>query len=977
MVELSAIVAIAATVGAVFIVVSVVSIVVWVRHRKERHALALLGFKSKDGCYTKGLQSFPVDTLTELSQAEGSVLRTHGQLPYGKPTEWGQITSRESLLRPTSNSGSSFPLTEKARSLRHSLSRSRSKRLSRSSHKRFSSLATLGESSHLPSPPPKASISKEDVPLSAVEGILELPAERTPTQTPDPNDDEDRGFHLGMRPISNAWPLAGPKEPSGPWCASDEDSPHAFDPRPMMFEDSPRRLRGVSIASQTAGIMPGHSIPPPPPPAAYPPDRFSYARNDSVARMSNMSLDTTNSSILDEGRPNPWAANSSFVDDNQQSPWGPTASLNDNRPNPWASTTSVTDNSRPNPWANTTSNDSRPNPWASTTSVMDNSRPNPWANTTITGHGHPGTTWGVESQFSQRGFPSGGTFVPYSAADVGIENGRRSFITTNTSIPPMHNFPVRSSSTTEPRHKPVPVSPRRSMTTYHRSEASLDREVAELRRTDSLCADIPPSRHVSLRSGTPVGRRMNYSGSQMSLASQSSLVQTNTLHGNQETNIDPFYVGAPGSGTLFQPVESPSRAAKTSRPSSHLEQTNLSSKTAPPSAMKGGNSQRMVKGHRRQNGVHVHINPPMTFGPTPTVEEEPDDFDDKMEELDLRESAINEPPKPPPTLPPTPMGSNSSRRGKYGSRNGNGKPSVFGSLGPLVEEPNVPTGYESPFNKRNHIPSVSVPKKPSIRDSCNLPELLTSLPPSYNGTGSGLSHTPSPKRFAPLWELSGAPSPSHENFPGTGSPRRSGVKGPRNQPQATALRSHSTRVPSTSSDQLLNSPLGDPSRLPLMSSITGTEGSDWRRSTSSLHRTKTNASDSESRRSRNSLASVDKDLGPIGPSSGIFGARRSSLMRNPVTIFEDGDRTPTNSKMLPPVGTFSTPKTSPTHGKTNGPRAMLSKQAFPPRTSNVYGLPTPTSPQRGFATPKRKSMGLGIGTATPGSLYDGDGFLRE
>ncbi|KAJ5354087.1 hypothetical protein N7541_006651 [Penicillium brevicompactum] len=937
MVELSAIVAIAATVGAVFIVVSVVSIVVWVRHRKERHALALLGFKSKDGCYTKGLQSFPVDTLTELSQAEGSVLRTHGQLPYGKPTEWGQITSRESLLRPTSNSGSSFPLTEKARSLRHSLSRSRSKRLSRSSHKRFSSLATLGESSHLPSPPPKASISKEDVPLSAVEGILELPAERTPTQTPDPND-EDRGFHLGMRPISNAWPLAGPKEPSGPWCASDEDSPHAFDPRPMIFEDSPRRLRGVSIASQTAGIMPGHSIPPPPPPAAYPPDRFSYARNDSVARMSNMSLDTTNSSILDEGRPNPWAANSSFVDDNQQSPWGPTASLNDNRPNPWASTTSVTDNSRPNPWA-------------STTSVMENSRPNPWANTTITGHGHPGTTWGVESQFSQRGFPSGGTFVPYSAADVGIENGRRSFITTNTSIPPMHNFPVRSSSTTEPRHKPVPVSPRRSMTTYHRSEASLDREVAELRRTDSLCADIPPSRHVSLRSGTPVGRRMNYSGSQMSLASQSSLVQTNTFHGNQETNIDPFYVGAPGSGTLFQPVESPSRAAKTSRPSSHLEQTNLSSKTALPSAMKGGNSQRMVKGHRRQNGVHVHINPPMTFGPTPTVEEEPDDFDDKMEELDLRESAINEPPKPPPTLPPTPMGSNSSRRGKYGSRNGNGKPSVFGSLGPLVEEPNLPTGYESPFNKRNHIPSVSVPKKPSIRDSCNLPELLTSLPPSYNGTGSGLSHTPFSQTIRPAMGAFWSPVAKPRELPRYWQPTPIWSEG---STQSTP--GHRTAKPLYSrAFNILRSTPEQSSR-------------DWRRSTSSLHRIKTNASDCESRRSRDSIASVDKDLGPIGPSSGIFGARRSSLMRNPVTIFED-DASP-GWHILYPQGL-----TNPWEDQ--WPSRHAKQTSFPPRTSNVYGLPTPTSPQRGFATPKRKSMGLGIGTATPGSLYDGDGFLRE
>lgn len=929
MIELSAIVAVAATCGAVFIVVSVVSIVVWVRHRKERHVLGLLGFRPKHGQRTKGLQSFPVDTLTELSRAEGSVLRAHGQLPYGKPTEWGQLTSRESLLRPTSTSDSSFPLTEKARSLRHSLSRARSKRLSRSSHKRLSSLATLSESNHLPSPPPKASISKEDVPLSAVEGILELPAERTPTQTPDPNNshhDDSTGFHLGMRPVSTAWPLTGRKEPSGFWSASDEDSLYTFDPQPMMFEESARRLRGVSIASQTAGNMPGHAAPPPPPPGNYPPDRFSYARNDSVARLSSMSLDTTNSSILDDGRPNNWGAQSSFLDDNQQSPWGPSRCLPEN---------------------------ARPDPWAANPSVVDYSRPG---------------IWSPESDLIARGFPSGGTFVPFSAADVGVKDGRRSYISTNTSMPPMHNFPVRSSSTTEPRHKPVSVSPRRSMTTCHRSDASLDRDVAEIRRTDSLCSSNPPSRHASLRSWT--SGRMNYSGSQMSLASQSSLFQNNTLHENQETDYDPFYVGTPGNGTLFHHVESPKRPVTTYRHPSPLEKTG-STKALPPSALKGGNSQRKSKGHRRQNCVRISINNPMAFGPT--VEEEPEDFD-KMEELDLRESAINNPKKPPPTLAPTTVKQNSSRRGKYGSRNG--KPPVFTSLDPLVEEPVLPTSYESPFNKKNHISSAPVSKKPSLRDSCNLPELVTSLPPSSKGTGSGLTHTPSPERIATRWELPGTPSQSYENYAGAGSPRRSGVKGPRNQPQATNVRGHSNLVNSTSSDQLLDSPLGDPSRLPLMSSITGTEGSDWRRSTASPHRTRTDASDGTSLRSRDSLKTVDKDLGPIGPSE-IFGARRSSLVGKHVAIFEDGDRTPTGSKVMSPVGTLSTPETSPGRGKTNGPRPMLNSQILPPRTSTFWGLPTPTSPQRGFATPKRKSMGLGIGTATPGSLYDGDGFLRE
>jgi hypothetical protein len=880
MLGLSAVVAIAASGAAIFIVVSVVSIVVWVRYRKERHALALLGFKQKEGQYTRRFQSLPADTLTELSQAEGSVLRTHGQLPYGKPSEWGQLTSRESLLRPKHDSESSFPLTEKARSLRHSLSRSRSKRLSRSSHKRMSSLATLGESDYLPSPPPKGSISKEDVPLSAVEGVLELPAERTPTQTPDPNED-DKGFHLGMRPVSPGWPLRSQRERSGIFNVSEEhDSPHPFDPPPMHFDESPQRLRGGSIASQTAGMMPGHTIPPPPP-TAFPPDRFSYARNDSVARLSSMSLDTTNSSILDDGRNGPRSA---------------------------------------------------------------------------------------DTDFTSPVFPSGGTFVPYSAADVGVKDGRRSFIATNTSISPMHNFPMRSSSTTEPRQKSASVSPRRSMTTSRHSGASSDTFNIAPRRTDSLSSSNPPSRHASLRSGTPVGRLgyqnpntpdWRFSGSQMSFVPHSSQFQNNTVYEDEEIENDPFYVGSPGSGTLFHPIGSPSNAVNIPKPPSPMQRTSLSLKGILPSALKGGNSQR--KGHRRQNCVRISIHPPMTFGSSTfaaTVEEEPEGFD-KMEELDLRESIINSPAKPLPLLPPSTMSPSTSRRSKYGSRNG--KPPGLGSLGPLVEEPQ-PIYNDCPSKHKAHAPSVE--------NDRSLPELFTSLAPS---NGDCLSHTPSPERTPSVWELPEAPSPSYENAPSTGSPRRSAVKGPRTQPQYTAARSQSTRVASTSSDHHFSSPLGSPSRLPLVMSITGTEGSDWRRS-DSLQRNNTDASERSFRRNRDSISSLDNGLGPIGPSSGSY---RSSMVRDRVTIFEDAD-SPIKPTVLPPVGTFTTPESSPTRGKNSVPRSMPGTQYFPSHMSAHQAPPTPTSPRRGFmATPTNRSLGLGIGTATPGSLYDGDGFLRE
>lgn len=889
MLALPAVIAIAACGAAIFIALSVAGVVVWVRYRKERHTMRLMGFTQRPGRRSRALESYPVDTLTELSRAEGSVLRAHGQLPYGKPSEWGQLTSKESLYRPKSESVSSIPFTERARSLRHSLSRSRSKRLSRSSHKRMSSLGTLGalsESNQLPSPPSKSSISilKEDVPLSAVEGVLELPAERTPTQTPDPNED-DTGFHLGMKPVSPGWPFPS-RERSSLFPVSEDRNSSAFDSN---TEESPTRLRGGSIASQTAGMMPGHSIPPPPPPAAFPPDRFSYARNDSVMRLSSMSLDTTNSSILDDGRNGPRSAD--------------------------------TDRASPT-------------------------------------------------------FPSG-TFVPFSAADVGVKDGRRSFIATNTSIPPMHNFPVRSYSTTETRHKSESLSPRRSLTTHH-SGASIDRFGGAPRRTDSMSSSNPPSRHASLRSGTPVGR-LGYqhsapswrsSGSHMPSGPHGNQYQNSTGYDNGEMENDPFYVGSPGGGTLFHQVRSPGNSGNTSKPPSPMQRTSLSQNGNLTSALKGGNPQR--KGHRRQNCVRISIHPPMTFGSSmfsPTVEEEPEDFD-KMEELDLRETSINNPTKLLPSLPPTTASPlSSSRRSKYGSRHG--KPGL-GSLGPLVEEPLPPMYDDSPCKKRNRASSTVGANKPTFENNRALPELFTSLPMSH---GNSLTHTPSPERVPPVWEMSKTPFASHENSPAIGSPRRSAVKGPRNQPGVMPARRQSTCRPLTSHNTP-DSPLASPNRLPLVMSITGTEGSDWRRSTDSLQRAKTDAPNPSFRRDRVSISSLDNGLGPVGGSS-LYGSRRSSMVQDHVTIFEDPNQTtsPPQSSVQPPIGSFRTPESSPIRSKNSVPRSMPTNQQFPPHMSSHNAPPTPTSPRRGMTTPTSK--GLALGTATPGSLYDGDGFLRE
>lgn len=887
MLSLSAVVAIAASGAAIFIVFSVVGIVVWVRVRKERHALKVLGLNQGQG---RGLPTFTGNTLTTLSNEEGSALRAHGQLPYGKPTEWGQLTSRESLLRKN-DSDSSFPLIEKARSLRHSISRSRSKRLSRfSKHSRLSSMATVSEMNHQGSPP---RASKEDIPLSAVEGVLELPAERTPRQTPEISQ-EETGFHLGMRPVSPAWPLPSQRERSGLFpVLEDRNSQGMLDPSPRAIEESSRRVRGSSICSQSAGVVPDEPVPPPPPPAAFPTDRFSYARNDSIMRLSSMSLDTTNSSILDDGRNGPRSA---------------------------------------------------------------------------------------DTELTSPTFASGGTFVPYSASDVGVKNGRRSFIaaSTNTTLPPMHNFPVRSSSTAEARRRSSVdyMFPRRSMTTSSRVPSNgSDCFGGPPRRSESLSSN-PPSRHASLRSGTPIGmsgfQNMNSinwrsSNSQMAYVPYFSQFQQPPAYENEQQN-DPFYGGSPVStGTLFS-VGSPGQTTGSSMPPSPMQRSSLSLRGAPlTSALKSSNSHR--KGHRRQNCVRISIHPPMTFGGpnfTPTVEEEPEDTD-QMEEVDLRESAVNG--KALPVLPinttsPLPLSKRGSRRNKA-------QPST---LGPLAEEPQSHAN-RSPSKKRKHAPSDAPDTNPQFDKDRGLPELFTSLPPTLEATS--LSHTPSPERIPPVWEVPEVPSPTYENTPGNGSPRRSAVKGPRSQPASAPrpVRSSSTRGPEKPSmDPFVTA--GSPADI---SQITGTQGSDWRKSTDSLHRTATDATERGYRRFRDSRDSLASGLGssavPSSPAYGTKGsAKPGSTVRDRVTIWEDANRSGSPPKPQPARSyRFGESNTSPTHDKNSVPRS-LTKIESPTRQ---HMPATPTSARRGMTTPTGKGLGIGIGCATPVSLYDGDGFLRE
>ncbi|PYH89004.1 hypothetical protein BO71DRAFT_119934 [Aspergillus ellipticus CBS 707.79] len=291
---LTTVIAIAVSCAVIFIVSAIVATVIWIRVRQDRLSLAVTN--AKNGRFA--LQ-YHAETLTELSREEGTALRQYGQLPYGKPSEWGVLSSRESLATQSPvDSEVSSPLIEKVRDVRRSLSRSLSARSGRGSRnflgpQRFSSLSPLTERSEKRTSygSPTISCIDEGVMSSAVEGAFELPTETTPRHTPDREEDQMRA-EITMRPVSGGWPLMHHRERSGNLYPLMEDNHEGFHP-PYT------RVRGGSITAQTAGTAPEQPVPPPP--CAYPPNRFRLSKNDSIC-LSSLSLETADSSILDDSR---------------------------------------------------------------------------------------------------------------------------------------------------------------------------------------------------------------------------------------------------------------------------------------------------------------------------------------------------------------------------------------------------------------------------------------------------------------------------------------------------------------------------------------------------------------------------------------------------------------------------------------------------------------------------------------------------
>ncbi|RAL12743.1 uncharacterized protein BO97DRAFT_470209 [Aspergillus homomorphus CBS 101889] len=874
---LTTVIAIAVSCSVLFIVAAVVGTVIWVRVRHDRLSLAVAN--AKHGQY--GLQHYQAETLTELSREEGSALRQYGQLPYGKPSEWGVLSSRESLPTSPADSESSSPRNEKARDGRRPMSRSLSTRSSRASRgfllpQRLSSLPPLTEryEKHYSSSPSVSCVNQR-LSNSAVDGAVELPTETTPRHTPE-RDEEYPRAELTMRPISGAWPLMHSRERSGSLYPVLEDNADEINP-PFA------RVRAGSITAQTAGTMPEQPVPPPP--CAYPPNRFRLSKNDSVC-FSSLSLETADSSILDESRR---------------------------------------------------------------------------------------TSTNIDSDFTSPALPPCPTFTPFDANDVGrLEFDRRSFVTPSSVVPAPFVFPPTPSNVWEGQKvESGRTSPRRSLTA--RSPTPVDRSSPPPRRCESV--SVGHSRHDSASSvkhwdlsNAPL---LNAAGRNAALLPHFSQMQRGPMHAEQRRSHDPFYIGPTNAANTNGQAASRNRPASSATQESSMQSMNSIGKPPLTSAMRSGNSIR--KGHRRQNCVRISIHPPVTFnGPvfSPTAEE-PEDIEEggfrRSQVADLSASSIS-------------LYSNFS--GLPASKNAQQSQQNDRLRGMDVSDDHCGSRRGTP-RKRKHTRGDSTDSMLSMIDAeKSLPEIVTTLPIPKIDTS--LLNTPSPETSSPVWMMSShASSPStYENMSSPGSPRRSTVKGPRNQPGRQMRSNYRQSQPLEDNAKLS---LRTTSRPPQMRKDPARKPpepaqrpkGDTQRTTPPQNQDQagqvspgSNPPPSAKQQPTQSLRQHRPQHRPPPPGNNP----KSPIMQTGgiVSIWED--RPP--ELKAPPKPTLSLVKETADH-----PDELAEKRV---ERTNSQG-PGDRSPAKSSnnrsnqepKTPTRRAVGLGIGAATPASLYDGDGFLKE
>lgn len=892
---------IAVSVGclALLIVGAILGVAVWWRTRKDRLSLAVAQAHHGASQQEQACSSFVTDSpLT-------SPLPTY---PYGTRHEWAQLGSQETFQRPPSQPKMSPPplKKEKSKSIRRSISKSLSKTLSigRSNQKpiRMAPLLNL-------QPGPQKIVSpvypdaKEKEPKSAIAGFSELPTEITPRNTPERERDDILQLEMySSRPGSTAWPLL----------QSEQRLSSVAGGHPTYFDQNPARLRNGSITAQTAGTAPDMPMPPTPLNVIQ---SYQFPREDSLMGMSSLSLETADSSILD-----------------------------------------------------------------------DNLR----------------RSMSVDHDFNYSpSLPPCPTFTPFSPYDIviggSVARDCASHRRTQSQRLSSSTAHLTSVSMESSRGNP---SPRRSMTTREVSPQPPDWASRLPRRSETVLSSSSStgrtgSKPVSSLSGSsPNAFFRSGQGlySRQEFGSQSHRQERYSMYEKSQSKEDQNMISSQSLGDRPQSTQAPS--PRGSRES--LGRVPLTS------AMKSAHS--VKKGHRRQNCVRISIHPPITFGgpafsPMP---EEPEEV------LDLEKDLVKPMQRRQSIQSLSPGNGSVSRPGSQERHHP--RHSRHRSTGSIKEE-STHLNDSSP-DTNSHIPRPRSSRKRARSGTDSADDVFTSenriiIPNNIFSRPPDESHlltTPSPEKHEPLWslprsyEFSGS-SPKLPANASTGSPRRAAPKGPRNQPQRKQKK---TESPSLTIDTSYD---GSPGResptkkgVNRSQTLAASPTKDVRKSITLLRRMNSEACDEDSRSyrgmGRNASFIRHSDSNIRTPPS-----NRSSVMSNDsLTIWEDASEddiviSPTvRQKVLP----FKVLERIDSEGTVEeNLNAIMENQKplairqVPPSSSiitfedrdrnNNSDSSDEVTPKRSAAmqTPNRKVKGYASAAATPGSLYDRDGFLNE
>lgn len=592
------------------------------------------------------------------------------------------------------------------------------------------------------------------------------------------------------------------------------------------------------------------------------------------------------------------------------------------------------------------------------------------------------------------------TFTPFSPYDIVIGGSVARDCTSNrrTQSQRLSSSTAHLSSVSIEPGRGDP-SPRRSLTTREVSPQPPDWASRLPRRSETVLSSTSSagrtgSRPVSSVSGTSPNTFHSGQGlySRQEFGSQSHRQERYSMYEKARGKEEPNIVFSQSLGDRPRSIQAPSpRGSRESLGRAPL-----------PSAMKSANS--VKKGHRRQNCVRISIHPPITFGGpafSPMLEE-------PEEVVDLEKDPVK-PTQRRQSIQSPSSGNRNLHHPGFRERHHHPRHSRHRSTGSIKEEPTVLNDTSLDTNSRIPRPRSSRKRPRSRTDFADdvftsenrivIPNNIFSQPPDE----SQLLTTPSPERHEPLWSLprSDEFSGSSPQFPAnasTGSPRRAAPKGPRNQPERQQKKTESSsskiKIPGDGSpDRESPTQTGVNRSHTLAASPTR----DVRKSITLLRRMNSEACDEDSRSyrrmGRNASITRHCDRNVRMPPSN----RNSVLSNDSLTIWEDDSVTspivrqknPPPFKILERIDSEGTVEEN--LNSIMESQMTLTIRQVPPSSSMTFEdrgrsdnrdnsddvAPKHSNNITAMQTPNRKVQGYASAAATPGSLYDRDGFLKE